>query len=71
MTIEKRTVFVSPDGQFHATEFEAEQYVKLGKLTTELRGEIISYLEQSDGDPFEDGSGIANLLLEKFNISFK
>jgi hypothetical protein len=71
MTIEKRTVFVSPDGQFHDTEDKAEEYVKLGELTKALRGEITSYLEKSDGDPFDDGVGIANLLLEKFNISLK
>jgi hypothetical protein len=71
MTIEKRTVFVSPDGQFHDTEAKAVEYVRHGELVVKLRGEIISYLQDSDGEPFEDGVGIANMLLEKFNISLK
>ncbi len=71
MTIEKRTVFVSPDGQFHESEESAKKYVERGELVKALRAEIVSYLEDSGGDPYSDARGITDMLLSKFNVSLK
>lgn len=76
MAIEERTVFVSPDGQFHETREKAEEYVARGDIEQALRGSIASYLENSDNEfdnkeAYEDSCAIARIVMEKFNITKK
>lgn len=70
MTIEKRVVFVSPDGQFHESEEAAIEYVKRVEIERRMIGIISTLLEEScDGNNIEDARVLTTNLMEHFNIT--